>query len=64
MFDSSVCPLLAFAAEPARPFELRDGDRVVFLGDTLIGAGEGFWLHRADDDAAQREKWSVDCTMS
>ena len=26
----------AFAAAPAKPFELRDGDRVVFLGDTLM----------------------------
>ena len=25
-----------FAAAPAKPFELRDGDRVVFLGDTLM----------------------------
>jgi putative heme-binding domain-containing protein len=27
---------LAFAAEPAPAFTLRDGDRVVFLGDTLV----------------------------
>ena len=26
----------AFAAAPAKPFELREGDRVVFLGDTLM----------------------------
>jgi hypothetical protein len=31
----TLCPLLAFAAAP-KQFELRDGDRVVFLGDTLV----------------------------
>lgn len=34
LFLVTLCPLLAWAA-PA-PFELRDGDRVVFIGDTLI----------------------------
>src|SRR4026207_852194 len=33
---ATLCPLLAFAAAPTKPFELRDGDRVVFLGDTLV----------------------------
>ncbi len=33
---ATLCPLLAFAAAPTKPFELRDGDRVVFLGDTLM----------------------------
>src|ERR1043166_9980144 len=32
----AVSPLISFAATPQRPFELRDGDRVVFLGDTLM----------------------------
>ena len=31
-----LTPVFAFAAAPVKPFELRDGDRVVFLGDTLI----------------------------
>lgn len=31
-----LAPLIASAADPARPFPLRSGDRVVFLGDTLI----------------------------
>jgi hypothetical protein len=31
-----LCPALAFAAAPQKPFELRDGDRVVFLGDALM----------------------------
>ncbi|MBU6401879.1 MAG: hypothetical protein KGS61_16305, partial [Verrucomicrobia bacterium] len=26
----------ALPAEPPRPFELREGDRVVFVGDTLV----------------------------
>jgi putative heme-binding domain-containing protein len=29
-------PGVVFAAAPTKPFELRDGDRVVFVGDTLI----------------------------
>ena len=36
LFLVTLCPLLVFAAAPAKPFELRDGDRVVFLGDTLM----------------------------
>jgi len=32
----AVSSLLTFAAAPRNPFELRDGDRVVFIGDTLI----------------------------
>jgi hypothetical protein len=35
-FLALFCPLFAFAAAPQKPFELRDGDRVVFIGDTLI----------------------------
>ncbi len=31
-----LCPCLAFATAPAKPLELREGDRVVFLGDTLM----------------------------
>ena len=31
-----LTPFLESAAAPVKPFELRDGDRVVFLGDTLI----------------------------
>jgi len=31
-----LSPVLMFAAAPTKPFELRDGDRVVFLGDTLM----------------------------
>ncbi len=38
----SLCPLLAFAAAPQKPFELRDGDRVVFLGDTLMEREKDF----------------------
>jgi putative heme-binding domain-containing protein len=34
-------PLALFAA-PASPFELRDGDRVVFIGDTLIEREQHF----------------------
>src|SRR5215213_2914655 len=37
-----LCPVLAFAAAPAKPFELRDGDRVVFLGDTLMEREKDF----------------------
>ena len=38
---ATLCPLLAplalsAAAAPAKPFELHDGDRVVFLGETLM----------------------------
>src|SRR5262245_12919484 len=36
IFLGVLCPLAFFAAAPQKPFELRDGDRVVFLGDTLI----------------------------
>jgi len=36
LFLATLCPLLAFAAAPTKPFELREGDRVVFLGDTLM----------------------------
>ena len=36
LFLATLCPLLAFAAAPTKPFEMRDGDRVVFLGDTLM----------------------------
>ena len=39
LFLATLCPLLAFAAAPAKPFELHDGDRVVFLGDTLMPTG-------------------------
>jgi putative heme-binding domain-containing protein len=35
LFLATLCPLLAWGA-PAQPFELREGDRVVFLGDTLM----------------------------
>jgi putative heme-binding domain-containing protein len=35
-FLAALCPALVFAAAPQKPFELRDGDRVVFIGDTLI----------------------------
>jgi hypothetical protein len=31
-----------FAAAPTKPFELRDGDRVVFLGDTLMEREKDF----------------------
>ena len=37
-----LCPALAFAAAPTKPFELRDGDRVVFLGDTLMEREKDF----------------------
>src|SRR4051812_33639834 len=37
-----LCPALTFAAAPAKPFELRDGDRVVFLGDTLMEREKDF----------------------
>jgi len=37
-----LCPVLAFAAAPAKPFELREGDRVVFLGDTLMEREKDF----------------------
>ncbi len=37
-----LCPALAFAAAPAKPFDLRDGDRVVFLGDTLMEREKDF----------------------
>ncbi len=32
----ALLPFAAPAAEPAAPFALKDGDRVVFLGDTLV----------------------------
>ncbi len=35
LFLATLCPLLAFAVAPQKPFELRGGDRLVFLGDTL-----------------------------
>ena len=35
-FLAMFCPLVASAAAPAKPFDLREGDRVVFLGDTLM----------------------------
>jgi putative heme-binding domain-containing protein len=35
-------PCASFAAAPAKPFELRDGDRVVFLGDTLMEREKDF----------------------
>ncbi len=35
-FLSLCAPLALAAAERSGPFELRDGDRVVFIGDTLI----------------------------
>jgi len=41
-FLAAFCPLLAFAAAPAKPFELREGDRVVFLGDTLMEREKDF----------------------
>jgi hypothetical protein len=37
-----LCPALAFAAAPTKPFELREGDRVVFLGDTLMEREKDF----------------------
>src|ERR1044071_3216321 len=37
-----LSPLLSFAAAPPKPFELRDGDRVVFLGDTLMEREKDF----------------------
>jgi hypothetical protein len=37
-----LSPLLTFAAAPTKPFELRDGDRVVFLGDTLMEREKDF----------------------
>jgi len=40
LFLATLCPLLAplalSAAAPTKPFELRAGDRVVLLGDTLM----------------------------
>jgi glucose/arabinose dehydrogenase/lysophospholipase L1-like esterase len=36
LFLAMLCPALVFAAAPQKPFELRDGDRVVFIGDALI----------------------------
>jgi putative heme-binding domain-containing protein len=39
---ATLFPLLAFSAAPAKPFELRDGDRVVFLGDTLMEREKDF----------------------
>src|ERR1051325_7854040 len=37
-----LSPGFLFAAAPAKPFELRDGDRVVFLGDTLMEREKDF----------------------
>lgn len=37
--------LLVTAVEKAAPFELREGDRVVFLGDTLMEREQQFgWI--------------------
>ena len=41
LFLMTLCPLLAWAA-PTKPFELREGDRVVFLGDTLMEREKDF----------------------
>src|SRR5436190_4927156 len=35
-------PCASFAAAPTKPFELREGDRVVFLGDTLMEREKDF----------------------
>jgi putative heme-binding domain-containing protein len=36
LFLATLASLASLSAAPAKPFELRDGDRVVFLGDTLV----------------------------
>jgi len=41
-FAVMLCPVLAFAAAPQKPFEFRDGDRVVFFGDTLMEREKDF----------------------
>ena len=42
LFLAMLCPALVFAAAPAKSFELREGDRVVFLGDTLMEREKDF----------------------
>src|SRR5215211_6334987 len=37
-----LSPCVSFAAAPTKPFELREGDRVVFLGDTLMEREKDF----------------------